>query len=116
LTYDVVALLPRIPDLPQFVEGLAAAGEELRVASTANGYVIQLFDESGLPVVSVETPVLVQVDGEIARLLGAEVAAGVPTPVWWVEARAPSVREGAAEKARAIATALAERLGGVVWP
>jgi hypothetical protein len=116
MTYDVVALLPQLPDVRQLVAGLAVAGEELRIASTANGHVLQLFDETGTSVVSVEVPILLQVDGEIARLLGDDVATDLRPPLWWVETRAPSVREGAADKARAIATALAHETGGTVWP
>ncbi|WP_163568519.1 hypothetical protein [Fodinicola feengrottensis] len=40
----------------------------------------------------------------------------VGVPVWWVEARAASAREGAADIARRVTNTLAGRLNGVVWP
>lgn len=116
MTYDVVALLPRMPDLADLVAGLLAAGEELRVARTANGNVLQLFDDTGLPVLSVEVPILVQVDGEVRRLLEIEPDADPPVPLWWVQTRAPSARPGAAERAWALANEFATRTGGMVWP
>jgi hypothetical protein len=113
MTSDVVALLAGMPDPKVIVAGMAAAGEDLGVRHAANGAVLQLCDADGRPLVSIEVPLLVQVPGEVERLLGAETAERVSTPVWWLEARA---RDGRGELARAVAEELVRRLGGVVWP
>ncbi|WP_267596002.1 hypothetical protein [Carbonactinospora thermoautotrophica] len=116
MTYDVVALLPSLPDVRDTLEAvIAVGGRDFRFASAGNDAVLCLYDRDGWPVLAVENPFLVQVPGEVERLLGPEVAADAPTPTWWVEIRAPSARIGAPELARAFAAALVERVGGVVW-
>jgi hypothetical protein len=112
----VVALVPVMPDLPDLLAGMLAAGPDLRVRPVQAGPVVQLCDKAGRPLVAIELPVLVKVAGEVERLLGPELAGRVPSPVWWLEARAPTARAGAAELARRFAETVAERLGGVVWP
>jgi hypothetical protein len=112
MTQDVIALARETPDVRAIVAGLRAAGDQWRVRQDADGAVVQLCDDAGRPLLSIEAPVLVQVPGEVNRLLGVDV----PTPVWWVEMRAPSgVVEGAV-LARRFADELVRRLGGVVWP
>lgn len=113
MTSDVVALLTGMPDPKAIVAGMAAAGADLGVRRVANGAVLQLCDSEGRPLVSIEVPLLVQVPGEVERLLGPETAGRVTTPVWWLEARA---RDGRGDLARAVADELVRRLGGVVWP
>jgi hypothetical protein len=113
MTSDVVALLQNMPDTKAIVAGLVAAGPELGVRQVADGAVVQLCDRKGRPLVSIEVPVLVQVPGEVERLLGRETADRVTPPVWWVEARA---RNGEGRLARAFADEMVRRLGGVVWP
>lgn len=116
MTRDVVALLPAAPEVADVVAALRAAGERFGVRQAAAGSVVQLCDDQGLPLVSIEVPVLVQVPGEVERLLGAEIAGRLPPPpLWWVEARAPSARDGAERLGRRFAEALAARCGGVVW-
>ena len=115
MTYDVIALTRRTPDPRSIVAGMLAAGEQLRVRETANGAVIQLCDDAGRPLVSLETPVLIQVPGEVGRLLGAEYER-VGVPVWWLEARAPSGMPQAEALARRFADEVARRLDGAVWP
>jgi hypothetical protein len=115
MTQDVVALLTRAPRVRDVVAAMQAAGERFRVRSVADGAVVQLLDDDDRPLVSIEVPVLVQIPGEVERLLGADVAAQVPPPLWWVEARAPSARAHAERLARRFADALAARCGGVVW-
>jgi hypothetical protein len=117
VTRDVVALLPAAPEVGDVAAALRAAGERFGVRQAAQGSVMQLCDEQGRPLVSIEVPVLVQVPGEVERLLGAEVAARLPPPpLWWVETRVPSAREGAERLGRRFAEALAARCGGAVWP
>jgi hypothetical protein len=117
---DVVALVSTAPDAPALLSGMAAAGEDLLVVPAAGGAVVQLCDapDGAGPraLLTIEEPLLVSVPGEVARLLGAETAARVSGPVWWVEIRAAAVPEHAAELAYRFAGALVERLGGVIWP
>jgi hypothetical protein len=116
MTRDVVALLPKPPEVQDVVAALLAAGERFRVRPEAGGAVVQLCDDDGRPLVSIEVPVLVRIPGEVERLLGPVVAARVPPPLWWVEARSPSAREGAERLGRRFAATLAARCDGVVWP
>ncbi|MET7533702.1 DUF6177 family protein [Streptomyces goshikiensis] len=112
MTKDVIALTPRMPDPAALLVALAAGGTELDVAVTGEGAVLQLVGAAGRPLVSVEAPVLVQVPGEVERLLGTPSA----TPVWWTETRASTAVPEAGELAGAVAGRLAEVLGGSVWP
>lgn len=114
MTYDLVVLCQRVPNIRDIVAGMAAAGRELRVRQVADGAVIQLCDDEGRPLVSVETPVLVQVPGEVERVLGDVAGEPVRVPVWWVELRA-SARAGASPLAHAFADEVAGRLSGRVW-
>jgi hypothetical protein len=120
MSIDVIALVPRPPDIPAVLAGMAAAGEELLVLEAAGGAAIQLCDAPGGETVrallTVEEPILVPIPGEVGRLLGDEVGSRVTSPVWWVEVRAASNPEHAADLAHRFAAALRERLGGVVWP
>ncbi|MFT2017275.1 DUF6177 family protein [Streptomyces sp. 796.1] len=112
---DVIALTPREPDPATLLAGLYAGGPDTRVTHTGEGAVIQLRDEAGHPLLSVEAPILVQVPGEVERLLGTELP--VPDgPVWWTEARASTAVAGAAGLAGSFAGRLATVLDGVVWP
>ncbi len=116
MTYDVIALVHQTPDPKAIVAGMLAAGEKLRVREAADGAIIQLCADDGKPLVSLETPVLVQVPGEVDRLLGAGYGERLGLPLWWMEARAPSGRPEAEALARRFATEVARRLDGVVWP
>ncbi|ONH34222.1 MULTISPECIES: hypothetical protein [Protofrankia] len=115
MTVDVIALCRVRPDIEASVTALVAASPRLRVVPVSHGAVIQLADDDGRPLVSIEGPVLVQVPGEAQRLLGPEVTM-IDSPLWWVEARATSAREGAEDIARRFAHQLVRLLGGVVWP
>ncbi|TQK44364.1 hypothetical protein FBY35_5867 [Streptomyces sp. SLBN-118] len=116
MTKDVIALTPRMPDTWALLAGLYAGGPDLDVTATADGAVIQLCGHGGRPVVSVEAPVLVQVPGEIARLLGTEAAAAVDTPVWWTETRASTAVPEAERLAGSVVGRLTALLGGASWP
>lgn len=113
MTYDLVALVDGRPSSEDVLAGLAAAGEDLGVRAVSGGAVVQLCDEADQPLVSIELPLLVQVPGEVERMLGPAVGT-VDTPAWWVEIRA-AAREGARELAEKYADTLVGRLGGKVW-
>lgn len=120
MSRDVIALVPTVPDVPAVLAGMAAAGEDLLVLTIADGAVVQLCDapdeDTVRPLLTIEEPIMVTVPGEVSRLLGEDVGGQVPTPVWWVEARAPSRPGDAVQLAYRFAEALVERLGGIVWP
>ncbi|MCK8432099.1 hypothetical protein G3I77_03380 [Streptomyces sp. D2-8] len=113
MTKDVIALTPKMPDLPTLLAGLYAGGPDLGVNTTTEGAVVQLCGPDGHPLVSVEAPILVQVPGETTRLLDHAVEDG---PVWWTEARASTAVAEAGRLAGSFAGRLASVLGGTVWP
>jgi hypothetical protein len=113
MTYDLVALVDGRPSSDDVLAGLTAAGEALGVRAVSGGAVVQLCGEDNLPLVSIELPLLIQVPGEVERMLGTAVGT-VETPAWWVEIRA-TARDGAREVAEKYATTLINRLGGKVW-
>ncbi|MGZ0145470.1 hypothetical protein ACXJJ3_00260 [Kribbella sp. WER1] len=113
MTYDLVALVDGRPSSEDVLAGLAAAGEDLGVRAVSGGAVVQLCGEDNLPLVSIELPLLIQVPGEVERMLGTSVGV-VDTPAWWVEIRATS-HDGAREIAQQYARTLIKRLGGKVW-
>ncbi|WP_328672076.1 DUF6177 family protein [Streptomyces sp. NBC_00328] len=115
MTKDVIALTPKMPDLRTLLAGLYAGGPDLGVSTLADSAVIQLHAPDGRPLVSVEAPVLIQVPGETARLLGA--GPGLPdSPVWWTEARASTTVAEGGLLAGSFAGRLATVLNGSVWP
>ncbi|MYV60258.1 hypothetical protein GTW37_12760, partial [Streptomyces sp. SID4931] len=75
--------------------------------------VIQLCDAEGRPLVSVEAPLLVSVEGEAERLLGTTAP---PVPYWWTEARATTGVAEAEQLAGTFAARLATLVGGSAWP
>lgn len=113
MTYDLVALVDGRPSSEDVLAGLAAAGAELGVRAVSGGAVVQLCNDENQPLVSVELPLLIQVPGEVERMLGTAVGT-VDTPAWWVEIRA-SALDGARELAEKFAQTLIDRLGGKVW-
>jgi hypothetical protein len=113
VSYDVVALIDGRPSYEDVLAGMLAAGPDWLVRDVSEGAVLQLCSPEGQPLASLEAPILIQVPGEVERLLGPELA-GVPTPVWWAEVRAMP-QEGAPELADRYAAELVKRLGGQVW-
>ncbi|MEU6895741.1 DUF6177 family protein [Streptomyces sp. NPDC046557] len=113
MTKDVVALTERMPDPWTVLAGLLSGGPEKLVNAAADGAVVQLCDEEGRPLVSIEAPLLVQVEGEAERLLGATAP---PVPFWWTEARATTGVADAARLAGTFAARLAALAGGSAWP
>ncbi|WP_328768181.1 DUF6177 family protein [Streptomyces sp. NBC_00286] len=115
MTKDVIALTPKMPDIHTVLAGLLAGGPDLGINTLAEGAVVQLCSPGGRPLLSVEAPLLVQVPGEAARLLGNEVS--VPEgPFWWTEARASTAVAEGEQLAGSFAGRLAAVLGGTVWP
>jgi hypothetical protein len=116
---DLVVLTPGQPDVSALLAGMSAVGEDLFVLEVGDGSVIQLCDapdgETLRPLLTIEVPVMVSVPGEVRRLLGDEVAARVPTPVWWVEVRAAGEPDSALRLAWRFADAVVGRLDGLVW-
>lgn len=106
MSKDLVVLGRREPDVQWVTE---ACGKVFRVHGGA--WPVQLFDDVGRLVLTVESPVLVEAQGEIERLLGVRA----DPPVWWVDVRAAADLEDAAAIARELASELAGRFGGVVW-
>ncbi|MER6910709.1 DUF6177 family protein [Streptomyces sp. NPDC000594] len=113
MTKDMIALTPRMPDPAIVLAGLLAGGPDRLVGTEGEGAVIQLCDEQGRPLVSVEAPLLIQVEGEAERLLGAEPPR---VPYWWTEARATTGVPEAERLAGAFAGRVAELGGGTGWP
>ncbi|MFI1968171.1 hypothetical protein BLA24_20745 [Streptomyces cinnamoneus] len=116
MTKDVIALTRRMPDAMSVLAGLLAGGPDVRVDTVGDGAVIQLCDAEGRPLVSVETPVMVQVPDEADRLLGPGAEPPGEEPQWWVEARATTGVPEAERLAGAFAARLTMLLGGRVWP
>lgn len=112
---DMVALLKAAPNEEAVQAALAAAGPEIWVASAGDGGALKISDREGGPVLAlVEAPILVQVPGELERLLGPE-AAHLEPPIWWVEVHASEDVEGAEVPALRFAAELSLWLDGEVW-
>jgi hypothetical protein len=113
MTQDVIALTRSMPDPLSVLAGLLSGGPDKLVKTDGEDAVVQLCDEQGRPLVSVEAPLLVQVAGEAERLLGRSAP---PVPFWWTEARATTGVTQAERLARTFAARLATLLDGVTWP
>lgn len=113
MTFDVVALCREQPEEAAVRSALTAAGPDLGVQALERGGLVQLCDDDGQPLVTIEGPMLVQVLGEVQRLLGIDVDA--PYAVWWVEVRATDRHAEAAGVARRLGAALVEATGGQLW-
>jgi hypothetical protein len=109
MSLDIVALVADRPDPAQTLTGMTGPRGPLDVR-LHNG-ATHLHDPDGPLLVSVESPVLVQVEGEVKRLLDVQV----PGPVWWVDIRAAAEPAEAAALGRAIADEFVRRHGGMVW-
>ncbi|MFF7033224.1 DUF6177 family protein [Streptomyces griseus] len=113
MTKDVIALTSRMPDPWAVLAGLLSGGPDKLVGTRGEGAVIQLCDAEGRPLVSVEAPLLVSVEGEAERLLGTTAP---PVPYWWTEARATTGVAEAEQLAGTFAARLASLVGGSAWP
>lgn len=115
MTSDFVALVRHRPEISTVIDGMIAFGESLEPYDAGDG-AFHLYDAGGRLAVSIETPQLVEVGGEVERLLGPELAGRVRAPVWWVEVRAAAGIPDAARIARRFAADLVHWQGGTVWP
>ncbi|MEU6219886.1 DUF6177 family protein [Streptomyces sp. NPDC047022] len=113
MTKDVIALVKKMPDPLSVIAGLLCGGPDKLVGTEGDGSVVQLCDERGRPLVSVEAPLLIQVRGEAQRLLGTSEP---EVPYWWTEARATTGVREAEQLAGTFAARLAALVGGTVWP
>jgi hypothetical protein len=113
MTKDVIALTRKMPDPLSVLAGLLSGGPDKLVGAEGDGAVVQLCDEQGRPLVSVEAPLLVQVRGEAQRLLDATEP---EVPYWWTEARATTGVREAEQLAGTFAARLASVVGGTAWP
>ncbi|MFE6769827.1 DUF6177 family protein [Streptomyces fimicarius] len=113
MTKDVISLTPRMPEPWAVLAGLFSGGPDKLVGTRGEGAVIQLCDAEGRPLVSVEAPLLVSVEGEAERLLGTTAP---PVPYWWTEARATTGVAEAEQLAGTFAARLASLVGGSAWP
>jgi hypothetical protein len=111
MTVDVIGLCARLPDVGTMLAALQAAGPHLHVDTQETGSLIQLCDNAGGVLVSIESPQLVQVPGEAERLLG--ITEPLAYPLWWVEARSPG--QAGAAIARRYVAALISVTGGTSW-
>jgi hypothetical protein len=114
MTCDIVALVRNQPDVRTVIDGMVAFGERLEPRDVAGG-VTQLYDASGRLLVSIELPVPVNVPGEVARLLGSDLAGRVEPPLWWIDIRAAPGLPDAERIARKFADDLVHWQGGAVW-
>ncbi|MFI6942685.1 DUF6177 family protein [Streptomyces sp. NPDC050418] len=113
MTKDVIALTERMPDPLTILASLLAGGPDQQLQAAGEGAVVQLCDEQGRPLVSVEAPLLVQVPGEATRLLGVREP---DLPYWWTEARATTGVAAAEQLASGYVSRIASLAGGAVWP
>lgn len=113
MTFDIVALCQRRPDPEISVAALRDAGRDLRVETVERAKLVQLYHLAGRLLLTTDLGRLVQVRGEVRRLLGIERE--VSDPVWWVESRAPAGDSEAEATARRFTAALVARTGGLSW-
>lgn len=113
MTADVIALCGEEPGVEAVAAALEAAGRGLDVRGVEEGGLVQLCDDSGRALVTIEGPLLVRVDDEARRLLDPAIEA--PCPTWWIEARAARHSPEAREIAQRFADELVAATGGCTW-
>jgi hypothetical protein len=84
---DAVLLSQQSIELRAVVEAAEVVDPSLRVRSLFDRAVLQLLNEAGEPVASIQNSVLLSNLDEVIRLLPD--APRVPVPVWWTEAVLP---------------------------
>jgi len=113
VTLDFVAVCASRPDVAVVLDALLAAGPQLGLQPLPRSGEVQLLDEAGRVLVSIDGPILVQVAGEAQRLLGVPSA---PDPSWWVTCRADGTVPGATAAADRLCAELVRAAGGLTWP
>ena len=114
MSYDVVALVSGRPDEQAIVDALQDVDGELRLHWHKDTDLLQIRDENGRLLATLEPGQEVERTDDVLRLLGEDVVAGLPHSCWWVEIRARPDEQGR-EVAHRFADRLALRLGGAVW-
>lgn len=114
MSYDVVALVSGRPDEQAIVDALQDVDGELRLHWHKDTDLLQVRDENGRLLATLEPGQEVERTDDVLRLLGEDVVAGLPHSCWWVEIRARPDEQGR-EVAHRFADRLALRLGGAVW-
>ncbi|MEU3307412.1 DUF6177 family protein [Nocardiopsis sp. NPDC006832] len=114
MSYDVVALVGGRPNEQAIVDALQYVDPELRLHVHGNTDVLQIRDQEGRLLATLEPGQEVERPDDVVRLLGEDVVAGLPETYWWVETRARPDEQGR-EVAHRFSDRLALRLGGAVW-
>ncbi|WP_116247468.1 DUF6177 family protein [Nocardiopsis sp. FIRDI 009] len=114
MSYDVVALVVGKPDERTIRQALQDVDPDLWLHRHEDTHVLQIRDGDERLLATLEPGRLVEEPGEVVRLLGPDVVAGLPERFWWVETRARPDEAGR-EVAHRFADGLASRLGGAVW-
>lgn len=113
MTADVIALCREQPGVEAVAAALEAAGRGLGIRGVEQGGLVQLCDDSGRALVTIEGPLFVQLPDEARRLLDPAVEA--PCPAWWIEARAARRSPEAFQIAQRFADELVAATGGCTW-
>ncbi|KAB2388806.1 hypothetical protein [Actinomadura montaniterrae] len=116
MAYALVVLTQREPNALDLVDSMVVADDSLWVRATGDDRLVHLCDESDRVLVSIEEAQRVEVEGEVERLLGNRVTAGLAIPYWWMEAWVPDSAPDGPAVAHRFAAELTSRLGGAVWP
>ena len=112
----MILLLPESPDRRSLLDALVAAGPTLRVRMVAEGTVVQLRDDDGRLVVSMQAAQRLAVSAEADRLLSDGVSDELPAQPLWVEIRGTELEDvDTAAAARRFAQHLVDKYGGVLW-
>lgn len=115
MTFDIVGLCAGQPDPETHLRAMLAAGPDLHVDTLEDQQLVLLYHRDGRLLLTIEGARLVQVPGEVRRLLGIGEEIDVPHPVWWVESRAPGGDPEAQEVARRFTQTLVAATGGLSW-
>lgn len=114
MSYDTVALVAQEPGLETVTRVLEQIVPGLWLRPHPDTALLELREEQGPLLATVEPGLAIASHQEIGRLLGAEKQDIAPDPCWWVETRARPDDAGH-RVADDFARTLAELLGGTVW-
>ena len=114
MSYDTVALVAREPDLETVTRVLEDTAPGLWLHPHPDTALLELRDDDGALLATVEPGLAMASRQEIGRLLGQDTQDSAPDPCWWVETRARPDEAGR-RVADDFAQVLVDRLGGTVW-